>query len=237
MTKRSGIVVGSAAIAAVFCATVVSLDRLGTSRRVSGPALALGRGVNVVEVERADEAYSAWKERRLHGRVVVSISSRLYFVAPVWRLPPRDPTGRPLDPSLALEHALTPQNFLLTSLERGVAREIRHVVPDRVFAAKVSGSLGEEGVHLSGENLAAPHRGSPRSLTTLEGFRAPGEPALLFVSASWFGERDAGALWRQLASSGLSTDLVVLCASRDDPEITEAQREQLARFAGLLRSS
>lgn len=228
----------SIGLAAVLAATATSLDAYGRSRRSAGPAHPFSAGrAPVVTVDSADDAYRAWRARGHRGRTVVSLSSRLYFVAPDWRAPVRQPGGGgPMNPADALERALDPKNFLLVAVERGVAREIRHVLPESVFAEKVALGRAERGVRLEGSGLSAPEYGTPRLLTTLAGLPADPEPVLLFVSASFFLEGDGAETFRRLSASGLVTDLVVLSRSHDDPGVGPAQREQLAAFAALLGS-
>jgi hypothetical protein len=239
MTSKTTLALGSAVIAAALVTTVAGLDAYGRSRRVVGPARALDApGVPVVAVETADEAYRLWRSRHLHGRIVLSLSSRLDFVRPDDPKPEWDPAARrPVDPAVALERAAPAGGALALALERGVAREIRHVVPDRVFAAKAAGAAGEEGVTVAADRISAPEAGSPRTITTLAALRAPDEPALLLVSASFFRERGAREVWRRLAAAGVRTDLVVLSAAREDPEVSEAERGELAALAALLGAS
>ncbi len=176
-----------------------------------------------------------WKAHGFHGRVVVSLSSRLYFVEPELRLSgSASRSGRRPDPSALAEQDLEPSNFLWMAMERGIAREIRHVLPDAVFARKVASTVDDPLVEAAGESLSAPYLGSPRLLSTLGGLGVPGEAVLLFVSASFFVDRSAAEVAHRLLSRGLSSDLVILCGSRDDPEVTPAERERLEEFAGLL---
>jgi hypothetical protein len=235
MWRSAGTWLASAALLVAFAGAVVSVDAYGKSRRVAGPPHEVSRApVPVRVVERADDAYREWRARGLHGRVVVALGTRLYFVDPGPDLPLRAPDGRPIDPAEAMERALDARSFLRVAMERGIAREIRHVLPDRAYAEKASFAGGEEGVRVEERRISAPSFGSPRSLTTLDGLSADAEPVLLFVSASFFGERDAAETWRRLASAGLRTDLVVLCRSYDDPDVSAAQRDELAAFASLL---
>jgi hypothetical protein len=235
-SRRWAVAIG---LALLFAGTAASLDTFGRTRRIQGPAHALSTGLAaVVTIDAADEAFRVWSNRGLHGRVVVALSSRLYFVSPEWEAPPVDPDeAAPANPAVALERILDPRNFLLVSMERGVAREVVHVLPERVLQEKSSLAAGMEGVRQVPGGLAAPYTGSPRRLTTLGGLDGLREPVLLFVSASFFRDRDATDVFRALSSGGVRTDLVVLCRSRDDAEVGSAEREQLSAFEALLRRS
>ncbi len=226
----------SAGVVIALCVAAASLDAYGRSRRVAGPARALATPpLATAVVDTPEEAYRAWRARGAHGRVVVSLGSRLYFVAP--DVATEVGRGGAEDPADVAERALDARNFLLVAMEKGVARDVRHVLPDDVYARKAVAAAGEEGVRVERGRISAPFFGSPRSLTTLEAFSAPEEPVLLFVSASFFGARDAHEVWRRLAAAGLRTDFVVLCRSREDPEVAPPQRAQLAAFAALLEAA
>ncbi|MGB8930019.1 MAG: hypothetical protein WCC48_02085 [Anaeromyxobacteraceae bacterium] len=211
------------------------MDVIGKSSRIAGPAYPVRAGGPVVTIDSAEEAFRLWKSRGLHGRIVVSLSARLYFVEPEIELSSLiDEAGRVVDPVEVAERSLGPKNFLWMALERGVARELRHVLPEPVFSEKAASLLGDPLVEEGHDEIRAPYLGSPRLLTTLEGLGAPSEPVLLFVSASFFSDRSALDVARRLTSLGLRTDLVVLCRSLDDPEVTPLERARLEQLAVLL---
>lgn len=235
MTPGRQALLSLVAVAAALAGAVAAVDTLGKSRRIAGPAHPLRAGVPVITIDSAEEAFRLWKTRGLHGRIVVSLSSRLYFVEPEVELSALSAAaGRIVDPAGVAERSLGPLNFLWMALERGVARELRHVLPDPVFAEKAASILGDPLVEAGHDAIRAPYLGSPRLLTTLGGLGAPPEPVLLFVSASFFADRSAADVARRLASLGLRTDLVVLCRSLDDPEVTPLEQARLEQLAALL---
>ena len=235
MTPGRQAILALVAVAAALAGAVAAVDFIGKSSRIAGPGHPVRAGAPVVTVASAEEAFRLWKRRGLHGRIVVSLSSRLYFVEPEVELSSLfDEAGRVVDPAEVAERSLGPMNFLWMALERGIARELRHVLPEPVFAEKAASILGDPLVEEGHDAIRAPYLGSPRLLTTLGGLGATSEPVLLFVSASFFANRSAPDVARRLESLGLRTDLVVLCRSLDDPEVTPLQRASLEQLAVLL---
>lgn len=235
MTPGRQALLSLVAVAAALAGAVAAVDAIGKSSRIAGPAHPVRAGVPVITVDSADEAFRLWKSRGLHGRIVVSLSSRLYFVEPEVELSSLfAEAGRVVDPAEVAERSLGPMNFLWMALERGVARELRHVLPERAFAEKAAFVVGDPLVEAGNDTIRAPYLGSPRLLTTLGGLGVPSEPVLLFVSASFFADRNAADVARRLASSGLRADLVVLCRSLDDPEVTPLARARLEQLAVLV---
>lgn len=189
-----------------------------------------------VLVDRPEEAYRVWRRNGYHGRIIVALGTRLNFVR-AQKVPSMLQPPFPLQvPDLlqTSEGGLRSNNYLLVAMKAGVAREIVSVVPDRVLRGKISYAQGAAGVSTSGERIAVPYFGSPRTITALAHLRVPHEPVLLYVNASFFRDSDPRDVIERLCDAGISTDLVVLCRSLDDREVTAAEREKLRRFETLL---
>jgi hypothetical protein len=236
MSPERRLIFASAAILLGLAASAIALDAFGRSRRVVGRTATLGPGVDVVRIQTADQAYHVWRQRGFHGRIVLALSSRLYFVERERALPARSRDGATLDPAEVAEGDLRPESFLLASVERGIAREVRHVLPEAVWSQKVERPANEAGFELRDGVLHAPHLGTPRSLAVLDRLPVLTEPALLFVSASFFSDLDAAAVLGRLQALGITTDLLLSCDSLDDPAVSPAERARLREFERLLGS-
>lgn len=224
-------------IGSAFVLLLFSLDLYGRHSRVSGKGGAVGeQGVRIVHVDSPEECFSVWEKEGFKGRVVVSLSRRLNFeVLDEDQFLRR--TSFPLNLvnlSAEAKKRLNSRNFLYISLKTGIAREIVHVVPESVFPEKADAAQGVEGVSVLGKVISAPHLGTPRLITSVHFSRSIEEPVLLYVNASIFGEQAPEAILRNLQQVGLKTDLVVLCRSSNDSEVTPMERGRIERFGELL---
>jgi hypothetical protein len=227
----------SASIFLLFLVVLFSLDALGRKSRVMGAGgLPSDRGVRKAVVDFPDEAYSLWKAEGFRGRVVLSFGKRLNFVLPEEGslMPPMPFPMKPFNLSDYIEGTLKPENFLFVSMEKGIAREIIHIVPDKVFYEKALYARRQESAAVEGQKIEFPHLGSPRTITTVGSFRPPVEPVLLYVNASYFEDSEPEELLGLLLKAGLKTDYVVLSRSLDDGDVEDEEREKLMRFMMLL---
>lgn len=226
-----------AGILILFFITLISLDKHGRNSRTEGIGYPLNAPQIIkITVGYPEQAYNLWKEKGFKGRIVISLGRRLNFVEPV-ELSSVPAMTFPLkisNISKVVEDNLKAENFLLVSMETGLAREIIHIVPENLLFEKMEFAGKEEGVFISKEKIEAPFFGSPRTITTLSSLKSPVEPALLYVNASIFKEIEPEELLGQLVKTGLKTDLVVLCRSYDDKEVTDRERESLKVFDMLL---
>lgn len=212
------------------------LDDYGKDARTPGQRFRMHEPrVNTMVFDDPVQVYAAWKSNGLRGRVLVSLSRRLNFVFPTEKA--IMPSG--LFPpeyfsfSQAVERNLGAENFLLVSLESGLARKIVHLVPERLYAERFAFRRDNGGAVHEQDRVALTFFGSPRIITTMRHFAPPREPVLLYVNASVFRDDEPEALLRWLLATDLEADQVALCRSFDDSEVTEGERKKLAAFGRL----
>lgn len=231
----------TASIAGVCVVVLLAVNGYGRARRSGENDCLIGdRLLTAVVVDRPEHAYILWAERGFRGRIIVSLSRRLNFVAS------EEAYGSSRDvltlqtlrkSGTAIEQSLRSENFLFHAMERGIARSIIHVLPDRDYEDKLHYARNEPGVSVKNSVIYAPHLGSPRILTRLPVKVVPDEPVLLYLNASFLKEHEPKALLRRLISSGIRTDFFVLCRSLDDPEVTDGERGRLAELERMLGGS
>ncbi len=227
----------SLGILVFFSVTVVSLDRFGTNSRKAGHGCSLNDSQLVkLSVNYSDEAYKVWQQKGFKGRVVVALSRRLNFVNNGMEnlIPPMSFPLKVFNLSKAIEGRLKSDNFLFVAMETGIAREIISVVPEKIYPEKREAAKGIEGVSVKEGRIKVPNLGSPREITVMPFFKATKEPALLYISASFFSDYEPGELLGLLKKAGIKTDLVILCRSLDDNDVTDKDREKLRVFEMLL---
>ncbi|GAB4483866.1 MAG: hypothetical protein OHK006_06400 [Thermodesulfovibrionales bacterium] len=223
-------------VVSLLTVTLFSLDRYGKHvRGMDADSLAKG-APEVISVEHPVEAFYAWAGKGFRGRVVVSVSSRLYFVMPAADIIParmRFPLT-PANPAVTAAQDVRSEDFLRVAMETGIAREIVHIVPDPVFAEKLRPATQVEGATVTDNVIHYPYFGSPRSIRTFRGVVSREEPALVFIDASATRYLNAEGLYQALKGAGIRTAFVVTSLSSGDPEVSDVERQELKKFVSLL---
>lgn len=236
MGNRKANICCSIVIVIFFSCVLLFLAGYGKAGRVTGVPVSLDdRRIAKELVNRPEEAYGIWEKSGHKGRMVVSLSRRLNFIET------HEETFIPHSPfpvkvfnlATSVEATLDDKNFLFVSLLKGIAREIIHIVPEQAFQEKLR-FAEKNGIAATNGKINVPFRGSPRWIAPLSELKPIREPVLLYVNASFFEEVEPAALFNHLRDIGLKTDLVVLCRSFDDDEVTPLEREKLDAFARMI---
>ncbi|HEY6838576.1 MAG TPA: hypothetical protein VI389_07535 [Geobacteraceae bacterium] len=239
MKARSHYLLYSLFALCLLAATLVLLAFYGKAQRRFGLSGAVGTArLDIVSVDRPEDAFLAWNRRGYRGRVVVSFSRRLNFVETTETrlIPPTSSFPVRVDNlSRMAQRELATENFLYIAMRSGIARELIQVVPQAEMAAKIAAAV-EEGVMPRHGTLSLPVMGAPRTITPPDSFANPGEAVLLYVNASYFRDAESGELVRLLAERGVVTDCVVLAASSGDGEVGDRERQRLQEFRRLLEA-
>jgi hypothetical protein len=228
------------AVALLVCAFVLrGLGERGIASRIHGepfrPAT-LARDVRVVRVVRnARELHAHYVQHGGRGRVLVNVSRYLHFQEPaIDEITSSRFPLRLFDLVQAYEGNVGVTSHLWVAMRRGLAREIRHVVPPATFVEKRAAARadGTDVVSIGDHAIVLHHWGSRRIIS--DAVPSLAEPAILVVDASYFEAADPDQLLREIERSGLAADVVALCFADDNPEVGPRGREGLARFASLL---
>jgi hypothetical protein len=230
-TGRNAYLVWALAATGLLCAALLLVTAVGRSGRVYAH-----HPEKPVMVNSPEDAYRRWRKAGLNGRVVISISRWLNFVDinSALIIPVRNP--KPLlvrNVAHEAEKQLSAKNFLKIAVLNGVAREVIHVVPETEYPDKVAAVREVEGATARGDAIFAPDHGTPRRITTLKGLKRAGEPVLLYLNASFFRYHTPEEVLEGLKRAEIAADDVVLCLSANDPDVTEAERDRLRRYADL----
>jgi hypothetical protein len=215
------------------------LDRFGKQSRVAGTAGGL-RDPQVVKQLVADplEAYGVWKRAGYQGRILVYIADRWESFDPGTLIPDRMFRAYPLElyntARLLEEEHLDPVTFLYVASMNKIVRRIVAVVPGsevermRQLVPKVKDSRkNAQGVFLA-------RQGFPRWYTTGANLGALGEPALVYVGASYFKYAEPEELFGQLQAAGVQSDCMLLSREVGKPSVGTGELARLERFARLL---
>ena len=236
-TRRSMIT----AMIIVLLATLamIGIDRFGRNSRVSGPAGTI-QAPSIVKkrVDDPREAYRIWKDAGYRGRTIVFVSDRWASFDPEELIPARMYRAYPLQlyntSRLFEDDYLDGVTFLYVASLNRIVRKIVAILPEgevgrmKEAARKVKNSL------VSDKGVSITRLGFPRRFTTGAKFDGAGEPALVYIGASYFRHAEPEELYRQLASSGLQTDCILLCNEIGKGTSTPREVAKLNRFARLI---
>lgn len=221
----------------LFIASLYLLDQLGKSSRIYGTSYQLfEKGVPVHIMNKAVDVYSLWKEKGYRGRVVIHLGKYLHFVSmsrkEIDALMQRRLT-MDFDIVNEYEKEVSYKNFLWLALEGNIARNVYNVLTPDVFAEKFRPG-GKENV--SGE------RGNKIILTNQFGSKRVisdhipyiDEPVLLNIDASYFDSKEAEDIVGKLKKAGIKIDMITLCLSEENPEVSDMNRNHLKDLGARL---
>lgn len=215
------------------------VNRFGTGSRVVGRTGGVTeQGIVRKVVDDPREAYALWKQAGYRGRVVVYIADRWESFDPGTLIETQMYRGYPLSlyntaRLLEAEH-LNGVTFLYVAMMNRLVRKIVAVVPQAEVERMRALVPGVKDSRSTPRGVFLSRQGFSRWYTTGANFSAPPEPVLLYVGASYFRYAEPEDLLRQLASSGLTTDCVMLCREVVKPGVGKVELEKLDRFARLL---
>jgi hypothetical protein len=215
------------------------VNRYGLAQRTyraSGAVTAAS--IDRVQVDAPEEAYAWWRTRGVHGRKILffageweKIDPEGFFEMPLVRRYPLElfSYGRALE-----ESRLDRRNFLFIATVTGIVRDLTVVIPESVYLHFAEQARSAKNARFLADAVSLTYHGLPRTFMTLSNFRAPTEPALIYVGASFFRDHTPEALHKALVDSGVRTDCLILCRMAGDERVTDEERKRLAAFARLL---
>ncbi|GFO70105.1 hypothetical protein GMLC_36840 [Geomonas limicola] len=223
----------------LFVLALYGLNAYGVSTRHAGPAGSIGRARAVTHLlQNPTDAYALWKEAGYRGRTVVFVSGNWPSFVPGERLPEQMYRAYPLElfntAQVFEKDSLDRLSFLYVAALNGIARSIVAVLPEEEFARQRQAALKAKDHRILDGEVYFPREGYPRRFSTAARLRAPGEPVLLYVGASYFSAATADELYRQLSTAGLRSDCVVLCAETESQGLGPRAAAELNRFARLI---
>jgi len=217
----------SLVILAGCTAALIMLNQRGTSARLQGRAFSLAQErFPAYLVQNTVDVYSLWQEKRVHGRIVVHLGRFFHFMEAG-----QSSAGAPQIASVVADHehfALEPatyRNFLWEAFQTDIARGIYTVLPAADFSKRFDAAPTQK-------DIVRHEYGSPRIFTT--SLPTIAEPVLLNIDASFFSSATPGQLVADLMKSGLRADVVTVCLAKDNPDVTDLDRQKAQDFATVM---
>jgi hypothetical protein len=218
---------------------IALIDRYGKSCRIIGPT-------GTVQVQNIDkrlvdsplEAYQIWKQAGYQGRTIVFVSGRWESFSPGELIPVQMFRSYPLQlfntAKLLEDEHLNGVTFLYVASFNKIIRKIVSIVPEGEFVRMKGVARVAKDHMVSNKQVYVSREGYPRWFTTGENFAGGGEPALVYIGASYFKTAEPEDLYRQLVSSGLQSDCVILCNETGKESVTSEEIAKLNKFARLI---
>jgi len=226
-------------IVVLTAVAIFGIDRFGKNSRVFGRAgTILALGIDKKLVDNPADAYRIWKQAGYLGRTVVYVSDRWESFDPGELIPVQMFRAYPLQlyntAKLFEDDYLNGVTFLYVASLNKIVRKIVAIVPESEVGRMKEAARMVKNSHVSDKGVYITRQGFPRWFTTGARFDGAGEPALLYIGASYFRHAEPEDLYRQLSSSGLQTDCVILCAEKGKDTVTPIEIAKLNRFARLI---
>lgn len=218
---------------------MIGIDRFGRNSRVFGPTGAIqAQSIVKKRVDDPRQAYRIWKDAGYRGRTIVFVSDRWESFDPEELLPAQMYRAYPLPlyntSRLFEDDHLNGVTFLYVASLNRIVRKIVAIVPEGEVGRMKEAARRVKNSRVSGKGVYITRLGFPRWFTTGAKFDGTGEPALVYIGASYFRHAEPEELYRQLASSGLQTDCILLCNEIGKDTITPTEVAKLNRFARLI---
>jgi len=218
---------------------MIGVDRFGRNSRVFGPTGTIqAQSIVKKRVDDPREAYQIWKDAGYRGRTIVFVSDRWESFDPEELIPAQMYRAYPLQlyntSRLFEDDYLNGVTFLYVASLNRIVRNIVAIVPESEVGRMKNAARRVKNSRVSDKGVYITRLAFPRWFTTGAKFEGAGEPALLYIGASYFRHAEPEELYRQLASSGLQTDCIVLCNEIGKDTITPKVVAKLNRFARLI---
>ena len=226
--------------AAVLILSAVFLVWVDTSARAGRHLSAVGQKSGPVQVVRVPthlDAYRFLRDRGTRGVLLVQFDR---FFSMVEYFPKTEATSRPFpievyDVRPSYELALDRQNWLFIATRTGMVRAIISVLPDTLFADRMTAFGQDPGYRITGETISGFSYDVPRVITTVQGLSLIEEPVIAMVSAGFFSDgADPEASALSLLKRCPDLRALILVEGLDDEESNDADREALGRFSAFI---
>jgi hypothetical protein len=226
-------------IAVLSGGSIFWLYRLGKNSRVIGHAGTIQANDSVKQmVDSPRDAYQIWKGAGYRGRTIVFVADRWESFDPGELIPAQMFRTYPLQlfntAKLLEEEHLNGITFLYVASLNKICRRIVAIVPEKEFGRMKEMSRASKDRKISDREVYVSRQGFPRWFATGASFAGVGEPALLYIGASYFKNAEPEELFRQLSASGLLTDCIILCNEKGKDGVTPHETAKMARFGRLI---
>lgn len=238
LTARSCLL-SSMLILLISAGAIYGIDRFGRNSRVFGTIGSLQAPTVVKkQVAAPQDAYRLWKEAGYQGRTIVFVADRWESFDPGELIPSQMFRAYPLQlyntARLLESDYLNGVTLLYVASMNKICRRIVAILPEGEVDRLKKMARTSKDYQVSEKGIFVSRQGYPRWFTARVTDVNAGEPVLLYIGASYFKHAEPDELYRQLASSGLQTDCVILSTESGKDSVTPAEVSRLNRFARLI---
>jgi hypothetical protein len=226
-------------VAFLMVVVLAGLDSFGRSSRVFGTTGTIqAQGVAKKLVDDPKDAYRIWREAGYRGRTIVVVTDKWESFDPGELIPAQMLRAYPLQlyntAKLFEDDYLNGVTLLYVAALNRICRKIVAILPESEVDRMKEMAGKSKDARVSDKGVFVSRQGYPRLFMTGANFSGVGEPALLYIAASYFKYAEPEDLYRQLSAFGLQTDCVILCNETGKDAVTPREIAKLNRFARLI---
>ena len=224
--------IASIIIIIFFIISMVLLNLFGINSRFYGNSTYLFKNDGQLKyVKDSSELYSIWKKNKVKGRIILNISNYLHFVpVDTDQILKQDIFAfQSENPIKIYEKQISFNNYLNVAVQANIAREIYNIIPQTSFLERLNESDKDDINKAKNQDKIIFHYlGTKRVIT----YNLPSlkEPVLINIDASYFKSSSPDSLIQMLTAVDLQYDIITFCFGKDNPEISNNEREKLKTF-------
>ena len=215
------------------------MDRSGHASRSIASVLPNGAPA-VHRVDRQSDIYAIYRSLGVWGAHVVHLNRFLNLV----EYYPKDESVsmpfpvRTADIRPSYEKGIDSHSWLFIANRTGLVRSATIVLPRKIFDARLEDFRSDFSFTVSDRQVRGWAQDMPFEVTTLEGLSRIAEPVIVNVDAGYFDDdADPRTVAEAMRRACRDVRVLVLCASRDEQEVSQAMRDRLALFASAFLST
>lgn len=225
----------SLSICIAFASTLFVISSHGrNSRSLPARVVVIGEGVpDIVIVDNQKEVYPIWKERGIHGRVVIHFDIAM-DTRPIKEMDRKFSNG--IFIGVEREDTVENDNFMYHAMANGVVRQIIGVVPESVIKAAYE-DLRKSGYFKRGDHYRSLLGGIPKLVTSIEKMDQIDEPVLLDFDAKYFSRPDVmpEVVYKRLKDLRVKADIVTFSLSVGENDVTDEGIAKMKRTIELIK--
>lgn len=213
------------------------IARAGINARMTPPLRGVGHDPHIQRVNRQQDVFPIYKSAALRGARVVHLNRffNMQVYSPKEQFITTDFPVEIKEFHAVFEPYIDSHNWLFIATRTGLVRTVTTVLPDNIFQERLRDPSDGIFSHSRG-TIAGFTYDITRTIASLDTLPAIDEPVIVNVDAGFFSDgEDPSRTVAALKKQCRDVRMLVLIDSLDEPEVTDAMRNQLKSFETAWR--